>query len=371
MLSLSYPPNIGGVETHLHDFVKYLSKVRWPALLLTFHPITTRAFAKSYERLGSVEVRRIHWFGKTLFYKLKDRPALEFIYLFIPLLLFGLYYLIKYRDIKIIHAHGLIAGFVAVVVGKTFGKKIIISTHSIYHFPKRGLYRNFSYFIFSNAHQVLTLSKQSKAELELLGIKNKNIHVFTYWVDQEIFKPTDKNKAKAKLNLDNQFIVLFVGRLIEEKGVMEMLKSTRLAKGNIYWAVAGEGPLAGKIKEEARKNEQIIYCGGVRNEELPDIYNASDLLLVPSIHEEGFGRVILEALSCGVPVIASNRGGIKEAMSNKVGALINITPQQILESVEEFKNNRKILIEKSKCSLEFAKKRYSERNVQAIISLYE
>jgi len=370
IMSLSYPPNIGGVETHLYDYVNYLNKINQPAVLLTYQPITTKVRAKSFEKSGGVEIRRISWFGNSLFLKLKNQPFLEFLYLFFPLLIFSFILLFRSRDIRVIHAHGLIAGFAAVIVNMVFKRKILISTHSIYNFPKQGLYRRIAHFTFSNCDSVLVLSKQSEKEMISLGIDKKKVHVFTYWVDQNIFRP-NRHDTKSKMGWNDEFVVLFVGRLIEEKGIVELLEAASLASNKIRWVIAGTGPLEELIKQKSKINNSIVFLGKIKNQDLASLYNAADLLLVPSTHEEGFGRVILEALSCGLPVIAANRGGIVEAMNSEVGELIEINPKNISQSVEKLRVDRGALSSKSKAAIAFAKKRFSDKNARVIINLYE
>ena len=93
-------------------------------------------------------------------------------------------------------------------------------------------------------------------------------------------------------------------------------------------------------------------------------------MIVPSTHEEGFGRVILESLACGVPVIGSNRGAVPEAMDETVGKLIDISPRSIKSSVESLFKNRNELKLLSSRARKFAVKRFSESNVKTIIESY-
>ena len=323
--SIAFSPNVGGIETHFDDLTNALKGRGWKVWVLTYKPITTNVASKIFVRQdGGVTIIRIPWFGG-LFYKLVKNPALEFLYL-LPGLFFGLpiILLVYGRKIQTIHSHGLVAGFASVFWGKVFGKRVVTTTHSIYHFPKSGLYRSVSKWIFSNSAKVLTLSKQSKNEIKELGIDEKNIEVFTYWVDLNKFKvKSEKRKAKNKIGWgERKFVVLSAGRLMEEKGISELLSAFKKWNKNITLAVAGVGPLETEIRRLASENRNLIYLGRVDNDELPDYYNAADLMIVPSTHEEGFGRVILESLACGTPVIGSNRGAIPEAMDTSVGKLI-------------------------------------------------
>lgn len=104
---------------------------------------------------------------------------------------------------------------------------------------------------------------------------------------------------------------------------------------------------------------------------MPLYYTAADIVIVPSIHEEGFGRVILEALACGTPVIGAKRGAIPEAMDETVGRFINVSTVNIKNEVEYLFNHQDELKKLARNSREFAERRYSEKNVLEIIRSYQ
>lgn len=358
---------MGGVETHLDDLVKALVHRKWQVFVLTYRPLTTDAKWNMYEKDNRVEIFRMPWFPN-LFYNLIKYPALEFLYL-LPGLFFTAPFVILSQNPDVIHAHGLVAGFVGIFWGKLFCKRVVISTHSIYNFPPRGVYRSFTGWIFKIADKSLGLSKQAQEEIKSFGIPKDKTDNFTYWVDLEKFKRI-KDAKKAYVWQD-KFVVLFVGRLVKEKGVIELLQSVKIWDKNITLVVAGRGPLEEEVKGATKDYSNIKFVGIVPQDKLPTLYSASDILIVPSVSEEGFGRVILESLSCGTPVIGSNRGAIPEAMDETVGKLIDVTPNNIKEAVEYFFENRDKLRKLAQNCREFAERRYSEKNVEKIIGAYQ
>lgn len=365
-LTAHFSPNIGGVETHLDDLVNALIKRKWYVTVLTYRPLTTRIKWKMYENSSNLLIIRIPWLPY-FFYLIISLPLLEFLYLF-PGLFFITPLILIVKNPDVIHAHGLVAGFVGVFWGKLFNKRVIVSTHSIYSFPKKGMYRNFAAWIFRNASYCLGLSKKARDELLSLGINKFKVNNFTYWLDLEKFKRIDK--AKFNLDWDNKFIILFVGRLVSEKGLNELLESAKNWDLNINLKIIGSGPFESKIKKVSSRYENIEFIGVVNQDKLPIYYSGSDILIVPSISEEGFGRVILEALACGTPIIGANRGAIPEAISKEVGELIDISPKKIKNKVEYFYNHKDKLRQLAKNCRSFAERRYSEKNVQAIIDSY-
>ncbi len=372
LLTTPFRPNIGGVETHLDDLIKEGTKKNLSFYVLTYQPLITKAWGKSIEKAKGLVIYRIPWLRMNLFLKLEKYPALEFLYLFPALFLCGLVFMIiKGREIKVVHSQGLVAGAVGVVLGNLFNKKVLISTHSIYHFPKKGLYRQFVKFLFDRSSKVLTLSEQSKSEVINLGLSESKVSVFRYWVNQEIFKPMDQIKARKILNLPNSFICLFVGRLVEVKGINELLNAAQLMKNECIFLIVGDGPLSNQIRMVESRDTNLIFRESIDNDELPLYYNAADVLIVPSTHEEGFGRVILEALSCGLPVIGSNRGAIPDAINEKVGVIIDITPENIEKTITKLIIDRSILIGLAKNSRGYAEKRYNSKNLQLITKYYD
>ena len=373
LVSIGFSPNIGGIETHFEDLINALYKRNWAVTVLTYLPLTTKVKAKYFEKRSQTKtvIYRVP-VVRGLFYKLVHMPIMVFIYLipglfiFLPILL-----LIKGRKYEVIHSHGLIAGFVCVFWGKVFGKKVITTTHSMYSFKKNGLYTKLAKWIFGRSDVVLTLSNQSKKEIENLGIAKDKINVFTYWIDLDNFKAVkNKDNLKAKLKLKSKFVVLFVGRLIKEKGVLTLLGSAKEWNDNIGLYIAGTGQLDDEVKNYARKYKNLNYLGGLTQKELVNYYQAADLLIVPSEHEEGFGRVILEALACGTPVIGSKRGAIGEAMDRSVGELIDVSEKNIKIGVEKAYKNHKDWEMKAIGCRKFAEEKYSEKNVEQIIKTY-
>ena len=373
LLTSPFRPNIGGVETHLDDLISEGTKKGVNFTVLTYQPLVTEARGKFKEKGKGFTIYRIPWIRMNLFLMLEKFPAFEFAYLFPGIFLGGFIYLFfNLKKIDVIHGQGLVAGAVGFFLAKIFRKKIIISTHSIYNFPKKSFYANFVKFIFSNSNSVLTLSKQSEKEVLSLGVPKDKVSVFTYWVDQQKFRFRGKVSSRKKLKLPlNKFICLFVGRLVSVKGINELMEAATMTKKDILFLIAGSGPMEDFVREVSAKHKNVIFLGPINNSNLPFYYSASDVLIVPSTHEEGFGRVIIEALSCSLPVIGSKRGAIPEAMNKKVGIFIDVSSGVIKKNLEQLKDEPNRLLGMRKFARKFAENRYSENNINLIIRHYD
>lgn len=367
-----FSPNVGGVETHLDDLCGYLGRQGHRVVVITYQPLTTRAAAPRFEDRGNVVIYRLPWFGHNWFHKLEPYPLLEFLYL-TPGLFFGsLRYLLRHgREIDVIHAHGLSAALITKFLCKAFRKRGVASTHAFYDLTRRPSLSKLVRWVLSSFDKVLTLSRQSKAELVSIGLPEEKVEVYTYWVDQEVFRPLDRKQCRNELRWGSGFNVLFVGRLIGIKGVSLLLEVARREENrDVRFAFVGDGPMAQTVQNAAQELPNVSFVGRVENHRLNLYYNAADLLVMPSQYEEGYGRVILEALSCGTPVIASNRGGIAEALDPSVGILVEPTADAISGALRSFRSDQsKLETMRARC-LEYAQRLFSERNAALIEASY-
>ena len=111
----------------------------------------------------------------------------------------------------------------------------------------------------------------------------------------------------------------------------------------------------------------IHYLGKVDNYDLPRYYSAADLLCVPSLCEEGFPRVIVEAISSGTPAIGSNRAGISEAIDKKVGILFESSVKDMKYAILNILDNQD---KYRKNCFEYSRKKYSNANAETIVNAY-
>ena len=367
ILTPFYEPNVGGVETHLKNLTDYLRKDD----SYRVYVLTTKIKGRYFEKNGNIEIIRVPWIGFNLFHKLEPYPILEFLYITPWLFAWTFIFLLfKGVNIQVIHAQGFNASFITRLLVKLFKKKFIASTHAVYSMNVNSIMAKMVKWTLSSADRILTLSEASKKELARIGLNYRDINTYTYWVDQQVFKPTDKTEAKKKIGWENRFVVLFVGRFIEAKGTDMLLELAKKVSEEIYFAFIGDGPLFQIIKKKADAMNNVIFVGRIDNDKLPLYYSAADILCVPSKYEEGFGRVILEALSCGTPVVASNKGGIPEAIDETVGVLVKPTLENIKQAIECLHQNNEQLEKLRKNCRSFSENRFSENNAAVIVRSY-
>lgn len=371
IITTHYPPNIGGVESHLQALVSGIAKRHWDVLISTYQPLASFQITPIVEKQPGVIIYRMPWLSFNVFHELARYPILEFIFLFPGLMLITFYVFVKhFREIEVIHCQGLISTVAGLVISKIFKKRVISSIHNLYFFPKNGLYPQFSKIIFSSVNSVLVPTKISKRELESIGVPSQKIQIFRYWINLNIFMPINKERARSKLGWD-KFTVFFVGRLIETKGVLLLLNVFNRIDPNINLVIAGSGPLSQTVKKVAAKIPNLKFLGRIENAKLPLYYNAANLVAVPSIVDEGFGFVVMEAIACGTPVLASNKGGLEDAVSLTTGKLIKPTVNNFVKEIERFYEDTAGIRRLTRNCRAYAVRNFSEKNILDIITAYD
>jgi glycosyltransferase involved in cell wall biosynthesis len=384
VLPQTYPPDVGGVETHLADLTAILERRDdFRTWILCYKPIVTKvAGYLPREQRGAVSIRRYWWFGGNLFRRLEPWPALLFLYI-TPYFLFRSFWfmLAHSRRIDVIHAHGFNMGFVAMVLAALFRKKVVFQSHALYSFREGALFTRVAAFVLRRMDRLLALCAASKVEMTRLGVTPEKIVIYRAWIDLKRFNDASREASRARLGwgadrqsaISNQqstgFVAFFVGRLIGIKGEGIVIGlAERFPR--VTFVVAGDGPNRPVVEAAARRLGNLRYLGLIPNTELPDYYRASDVALVPSQYPEGFGRVICEALACGTPVIASAFGGIPDAMDDTVGVLCDGSVAAFEEALKRFLHDA-AFYEAMLCRARaYACERFGPGNAEVILAAY-
>ncbi len=172
----------------------------------------------------------------------------------------------------------------------------------------------------SKCHHIIAPTEKEKEELILrYGSSPEKISIVPCGVNLALFQPVDKTKAKQKLSLDGDKVILFVGRIEPLKGVDQLLRAMVYLKNSHktkLLIVGGDEQSQDemerlcKLSRDLRIQNSVAFLGTVDHEKLPVFYNAADVCVVPS-HYETFGLVALESIACGTPVVATDVGGAK------------------------------------------------------------
>ena len=371
MVSGSYLPDIGGLETHLSDLFRLLSNRGFSVVLVTFQPYQKRARMRLIERENrQITIIRLPILLRTILLSGNKWTTIGKL-LHQPLICLAAYACcLTYRDRLIaLHAHGITSTPLVALMCKALKVRTVLSIHYQWEIGRNhGVFYKMLFRLFN---VILTLSaKEHGIVSQIEGLKQ--VLPFRYWIDLEVFKPTDPTPFRQREGLSDHFVVLFVGRLIEEKGVrlFTQLAESYSANRNLIFLMIGVGPLEKFVINEASRISNLRYIGPKSNDEMPRWYSASNLLLVPSIVEEGFGRVIAESLACGTPVVASNIGGIPEALNTDVGILVDPSFEGFKNAIDYIINSPQALQSLRTRCRSYAESTYNESNGNVIVESY-
>ena len=376
MLTPFASPNRGGVETHIDALIAALARRDIWVTLLTHQPLVAPTKAPSREPLPNGEVIRIPWFGQGWHPRIEPYALLVFAYL-VPGLLAGA---IRHRfthksGFDVIHAHGLAAAVAALGMRWTGAPQpIVVSIHAIYGLRERPLLAKAVRLLLRRVDRVLAVSEALRRELLDIGLDPDRVVVFQHWVDLEVFRPRDQAKARTQLGWPQSVpTCLFVGRMLRKKGIGIVLDLARRLPDVQFRMLGAEGdmePAVTKASEASLNLTLMRDPSGQAAERLDTIatmYAAADLVLVPSQYEEAAGIVVLEGSAAGTPIVASNLGGLQEAVTGEIGRLVEPSVEAFAEALESMLQDRPGLAALSKRTRASAELRFSERNVDLII----
>jgi teichuronic acid biosynthesis glycosyltransferase TuaC len=167
-------------------------------------------------------------------------------------------------------------------------------------------------------HAVITRSRELSHLLAAAGFPSAKLHTINNGVSHDIFQPRDKALTRQQSNLPaTARIILFVGNFYEIKNPLLLIRAVAQLESALL-IMAGGGPLAQDARALAEKlgiTSRVLFPGRQPPSEIARLMNAADLLTIPS-NNEGVPNVILEAFASGLPVVASNVGGIPEVLDN-------------------------------------------------------
>lgn len=184
-----------------------------------------------------------------------------------------------------------------------------------------------------DADRVICVSDALRSVALSLGSRPESTTVVGNGVDEKKFYRVDRAAARKRWNLPGDVPVLIsVGTLVERKGfhrVLEILPELIKQAGDVRFLIVGgagaEGDITARLKQqvsELRLEESVIFTGAVPPEELRFAYSAADVFVLATSYE-GWANVLLEAMSCGLPVVATNVGGNAQVVSSRaLGTLV-------------------------------------------------
>ncbi|MDR2719927.1 MAG: glycosyltransferase family 4 protein [Nitrososphaerota archaeon] len=259
------------------------------------------------------------------------------------------------KNSKIIHAHGhpYLTSLIAGKLAKHYEKPFLLTQHNtfinynnIFNHVEKINDLTVGKETLKQADKIIAVSNATKEYVISLGAKPKKIKVLHNGVDLNRFKPLPnvKENMRKKLGIPKDAkVVLTVRRLVYKNGVDTLIDAANIAvkkRQNLVFVIAGKGPdlvsIQGQIEQLGLENN-LKLTGFVDGKDLHLYYNVADMFVLPSKSGEGLPLVALEAMACGLPVIATNVGGINEIMVKGFGKLVPANnPEALADVIVEF-----------------------------------
>src|SRR5579871_5578798 len=160
-------------------------------------------------------------------------------------------------------------------------------------------------------------------------------------VDAELFHPMDRETCRRELGLTG-FVAGYVGRIVAEKGLMDLLEALSYCPDHVNLLIVGAGDYQGELEARAEASgngKRVRFMSGRPLQELPQIMNAMDVLVLPSRTtarwKEQFGRVLIEANACRTPVIGTDSGAIPDVVGEAGLIVPERNPEALAQALRE------------------------------------
>lgn len=208
----------------------------------------------------------------------------------------------------------------------------------------------------------IVLSNFAKNKLTQTGVPAEQIVVKPNFITTENISELPAKKKRA----------VFIGRLSFEKGLLNLIEDWSAVNYPLY--VIGTGPQENKAKEISKSNKNITFLGNMENKKVKEFLAESSFLVFPSTLYEGMPITILEAMSVGVPVIATNLGPRNEMIQNGINGFLyeNGNGTEFIDKVNMLIENKELRNKMGTAAKEeYSRKYTSEINFKMLVNIYK
>ncbi|MFH1055283.1 MAG: glycosyltransferase [Candidatus Altiarchaeota archaeon] len=301
MVSKHFLPYSGGLEVRVLELARWLVGKGEKVLVLTTHEPRT----KSSEVVDGVDVSR-----SKVWFSLFNGP-------FSPGVLLDL--LEREYDIIDVNLPDPVGSVWAYIASVIRGKPLFVTYHAdilkdgIIFLPLKIIYGPLHWILLRRAVRIFVTSPNYAQSSAVLSGFMAKVVVAPSFVDLKRYNPSvDNSKVREKMGLSGRKVVLFVGRLVEYKGLDYLVEAAGMLSDAVF-VIVGDGPLRGRLERKVLASgvKNVLLAGHVGDGELSGYYGACDVFVLPSVtRQEAFGLVLVEAMACGKPVVSTNFSGM-------------------------------------------------------------
>ncbi len=294
--------------------------------------------SKSVERWGEVQVIRFRYFWPQSLERLAYDAILpnlkrnRLLWCLVPFFVAGellaALRAARSHKIDVLHAHWVIPqGVVAAMVGWITGKPVVVTCHAADVYGLRGWFKDrLRRWALNRCSYITAVSNDLMGAVRGLGVDGRvPMAVISMGVDTGHFHPGKRDNTLRKRLSNGGPLLLFVGRLVEKKGVSYLLEAMPEVLQDFPQAtlcVVGDGPLRRELETLSRSLEidrNVLFLGALSHADLPPYYATADLFVGPSVvaedgDTESFGLVFAEAMASNCPVVGPDVGGTEDSI---------------------------------------------------------
>ena len=323
MLTWEYPPRIvGGIARVVNDLSKRLIKDGHEVTVVTYK----EGNVPYYELDKGVKVYRVDNFMINATNFIDWIMQLNF-----NMIAKASEIIQKEGKFDVIHAHDWLVAYAAKTLKQSFDIPLVSTIHATEAGRNSGIrdsqqkYINDTEWMLTyESTEVIVNSNYMKGELQrLFGLPFEKINVVPNGVNLLTYSGIDRDyEFRRKYAMDNEKIILFVGRLVYEKGIQHLIAAMpKILAGynDAKLVIAGKGGMIDELRQEAQNlglGDKVYFAGDVEGKYVPKLYKAADIAVFPSTYEP-FGIVALEAMLSERPVVVSDIGGLNEIVQHR------------------------------------------------------
>lgn len=328
MLTWEYPPRIvGGIARVVHDLSKRLIKDGHEVTVVTYRDNTD---IPEYENDKGVNVYRVDN------YMIHPNNFIDWIMqLNFNLVSKATEIINKEGGFDVIHAHDWLVTYAAKTLKNAYDIPIVATIHATEAGRNSGIHdetqryiNDTEWLLTYEASEVIVNSNYMKNEIKrLFGLPFDKINVIPNGINLSNFTGIERDfDFRRQYAMDNEKIILYVGRLVYEKGIQHLIAAMPKILSNYHDAkliIAGRGGMIDELKAEATNlglNNKVYFTGYLDSKQVQKMYKCADVAVFPSTYEP-FGIVALEAMLAGVPTVVSDVGGLDEIVTHGVDGM--------------------------------------------------
>jgi len=220
-------------------------------------------------------------------------------------------------------------GFAALRTARQLGKPCVVGALGSDIHVRSGSNAWLTRYTIRHADSLIVVSEAMKrSAIADFDARPDRVHTIVNGFNRSVFRLQDGAEARRALGIAaDARLLIYVGRFVEAKGLLELLdafEALAAADPSLRLALIGDGVMADQLPDIVRRKgleQRVIFPGGLEPLEVARWIAAADLLTLPS-WSEGYPNVVVEALACGTPVVATDVGGTREILRDDAGLLV-------------------------------------------------